>query len=151
MVSPAEAVKNKKVPEAIEKYAKAQGVSAEELLRQFSQQLSLFAIDKVKAGRFTSNVNVQLVAGASMPTQDQLTQQFSGMKVTVGKFVDRKTPLGTAKLLDYDFDLGTTKASGRILAVKTGSDVVLVTLTAADDATAEDVIDDVSGTISKVG
>ena len=83
--------------------------------------------------------------------REQLTQQFQGMKVTVGDFVDIKTPMGTGRLLDYDFDLGKAHANGRILAVKTSAGVVLVTVTAGDAADADAIAQDVTSTISKLG
>lgn len=149
-VSPAEALKNKQVPPALEEFAKSKGMTGEQLLQQIGQQLSLFVLGQKKAG-FTPNINVQALSTASLPTREQLTQQFAGMKITVQEYADVATPVGKGKQLEYDYQLGTATASGRIVAVKHAGGIVLVTITAGDEDSAKKIAKDVTSTISKRG
>lgn len=144
-VDPAEVASSGEAPEALEEMAKAQGTTTDQLLEAM-KNMDLMLVGET-TNDFADNVNV--LASPAMPTEADLKSQLEQISAKVEGTETVETDLGEALDTAYSLSAGGTTVQGRMLAVPTDSGAAMITVSASDAGTADEVATEILESVDK--
>lgn len=144
-VDPAEVASSGEAPEALEEMAKAQGTTTDQLLEAM-KNMDLMLVGET-TNDFADNVNV--LASPAMPTEADLKSQLEQISAKVEGTETVETDLGEALDTTYSLSAGGTTVQGRMLAVPTDSGAAMITVSASDAGTADEVATEILESVDK--
>lgn len=144
-VDPAEVASSGEAPEALEEMAKAQGTTTDQLLEAM-KNMDLMLVGET-TNDFADNVNV--LASPAMPSEADLKSQLEQISARVEGTETVETDLGEALDTTYSLSAGGTTVQGRMLAVPTDSGAAMITVSASDAGTADEVATEILESVDK--
>ena len=144
-VDPAEVASSGEAPEALEEMAEAQGTTTDQLLEAM-KNMDLMLVGET-TNDFADNVNV--LASPAMPTEADLKSQLEQISAKVEGTETVETDLGEALDTTYSLSAGGTTVQGRMLAVPTDSGAAMITVSASDAGTADEVATEILESVDK--
>lgn len=144
-VDPAEVASSGEAPEALKEMAEAQGTTTDQLLEAM-KNMDLMLVGET-TNDFADNVNV--LASPAMPTEADLKSQLEQISAKVEGTETVETDLGEALDTTYSLSAGGTTVRGRMLAVPTDSGAAMITVSASDAGTADEVATEILESVDK--
>ncbi|WP_434966953.1 hypothetical protein [Janibacter indicus] len=144
-VDPAEVASSGEAPEALKEMAEAQGTTTDQLLEAM-KNMDLMLVGET-TNDFADNVNV--LASPAMPTEADLKSQLEQISAKVEGTETVETDLGEALDTTYSLSAGGTTVQGRMLAVPTDSGAAMITVSASDAGTADEVATEILESVDK--
>ena len=144
-VDPAEVASSGEAPDALKEMAEAQGTTTDQLLEAM-KNMDLMLVGET-TNDFADNVNV--LASPAMPTEADLKSQLEQISAKVEGTETVETDLGEALDTTYSLSAGGTTVQGRMLAVPTDSGAAMITVSASDAGTADEVATEILESVDK--
>lgn len=145
VVDPAEVASSGEAPDALKEMAEAQGTTTDQLLEAM-KNMDLMLVGET-SNNFADNINV--LASPTMPTEADLKSQLEQISAKVEGTETVETDLGEALDTTYSLSAAGTTVQGRMLAVPTDSGAAMITVSASDAGTADEVATEILDSVDK--
>lgn len=145
VVDPAEVASSGEAPDALKEMAEAQGTTTDQLLEAM-KNMDLMLVGET-SNNFADNINV--LASPAMPTEADLKSQLEQISAKVEGTETVETDLGEALDTTYSLSAAGTTVQGRMLAVPTDSGAAMITVSASDAGTADEVATEILDSVDK--
>lgn len=137
-----------KAKKQIEPMAAKMGVTADQLVEQFTDGADVVVVDLSSKSGFSDNVNVAKAEFPVVPTKAQADAEFTKIGATPVGFDTITTPLGQGVQERYTLPVGGRTAYGVGMFVPSGSGSFRnITVSAGDQASAEKVASDIAASL----
>lgn len=134
----------------LEPMATKLGMTADQLVTQFSARADVVVVDLSGKSSFADNVNVAKAELPVLPTKEQADTEFKKIGATPVGFDTIRTPLGAGAQERYTLPVGGQTAYGVGMFVPSGSGSYRnITVSAGDRASAEKIARDIATSMRK--